>query len=209
MSNKVISKFKTFINKEEAFLNKKILFIDFKNNDYFWFENSSDGLLFENINNSNYLQYYENFKQFISRNKKNKFDFVIVIKDNISYRRFTNDMRLIQNKYCKNGTRLFIEKHNKQTLASYFSIIFEFTKNKILNLKKKNLMFDDQLLVYDYYYSCISLTTDLKPKSWICKILSIKYVFFNIIDFQRFYFFATHVFIKYQYVARYSDKKNT
>ena len=205
MSKKILLKLETFINNEEDFLNKKILVLNFKHRKYFWFKNKRNQFFLKNLNYP--CNFNENFSQFISRNEKNKFDFIIVIKSDIFKSDFINDMVLIQKKYCETGTRIFIEAQNKQKVNSYLSRILDFTKKRRLNLKRENLMINEELLVYDYHYFFISMAKDLHHKSFIYKLFSIKYLFLKFIDFQRFYFFASRVLIKYQYVPKYSDKK--
>ena len=207
MSKKILSKLETFINNEEDFLNKKILVLNFKHRKYFWFKNKRNQFFLKNLNNCCNFNEAKNFSQFISQTNKNNFDFIIIIKSNILKSDFINTMVFIQKKYCQTGTRIFIEAQNNQKVTSYILRILNFTKKRRLNLKRENLMLNEELLVYDYYYFCISMAIDFQHKSLIYKLFSIKDLFVKFIDFQRFYFLASRVLIKYQYVPKYSHKK--
>jgi len=195
-------KLESFFNEKENFKNTNILSIDFENDYYFTYLNVNHKLHFNKIIFLNNLFKGNKINKLFDENYDMKFQYIFLIIKNfdrkkLNYKRISK----ILNKFCHNGSKIFIQLNNKQNFFAYLNLFSLFRSKKSKSLKERNLYISDELLLYDYFFSNYSLINKFdsdKPK-----IINLKYLYFlyEIIDYQRFYFLAKDLFVKYYYVT--------
>ncbi len=189
-----MNKLKRFLSENEDFKNKHIIFVKisgnlikekvFLNKDDFFISR----LIFKSfINNFNFGE--NNLKLKANKfNELHKFDHIFIFSEEKNFKRYHLNKYLINlNKYAKNGATVMIRMSNKQN-------IFNIYRHK-KNIKKKNLTISRSLLLYDYIY--------------FTKFNSFKLFnyFDNVLIFNRFFFLANNIIVKYKYVSEFNFKK--
>tara|TARA_Y100001978_G_C23528631_1_gene353838 strand:- start:85 stop:717 length:633 start_codon:yes stop_codon:yes gene_type:complete len=200
--NYYINKFDLFINKNENFNEAYIIFINLDKKYYFYHLNKDKKLNFENIYLHKNPMEFDFINKFIEINFKNKFDYIFIINKNTDRDQIKNEeIEQILEKFGRNGTKVFIDLKNKQNLKNYILKKFFLLSKNNKYLKRSNLFINKEILIYDYFYSNFSLFDNCKTYNkrdrnmsyYINKLL-------GFIDYQRFYFLAKSVFVKYYYV---------
>ena len=188
-----MNKLKRFLSENTNSKSKHIIFIKINKNlikEKIFLNKSNDfksKLIYRFFfNNLNFRE--NNSKSEASQfNGVKKFDQIFILSEEKNYKRYYLKKYLMNlKKYAKNGASVMICMSNKQNIFN----IYRYNKN----IKKENLTISKSLLLYDYLY--FTNFNSLKIFNYLD----------NVLIFNRFFFLANNIIVKFKYVSEFKFK---